>query len=268
MNSRLPCALENWENLTQNILKKQIILILDYDGTLAPIASVPSLSLLSENKKYRLAQLSQLYSVIVVSGRTLQEQINLIGLDNIYYICNHGYEIRWPQPQNIFFQKGEEFIAKINNAYQELTTSLANIKGIFIEHKKISLSIHFRLVEKVLVKKIEAVVNAIVKNSVYLSKHYAKKVFEIRPNIDWDTGKAIGWLTQTLNVDKENVSLVYIGDDVTDEPAFNLVSNFGVSILVANYYRPTFANYCLQNTEAVWEFLDRLIVAKNKEIKT
>ena len=47
-----------------------------------------------------------------------------------------------------------------------------------------------------------------------------KMVYEIQPNIDWDKGKAVLYLLEALDLDRDDVVPMYLGDDITDEHAF------------------------------------------------
>jgi trehalose 6-phosphate phosphatase len=257
MDQILPSALQNWHHLTQRALNKKIILILDYDGTLAPIADKPELAVINNDKKAQLYELSQHYHTILVSGRLVAEKFNLIGIEDLYYIGNHGYDFKRPFLSASSLQQVADFSADINEAYIKLQLILGKIEEVFIEHKKWSLSIHFRLAKKELIEHIEAAVNTLTENQFRLRKHYAKKVFEIRPNINWDIGQAVSLIIDELNLDKDNLFPIYIGDDVTDEPGFEFVKSCGCGIIVATHYRPTLASYSLKNVNEVWDFLNK-----------
>ena len=72
-----------------------------------------------------------------------------------------------------------------------------------------------------------------------------KKVYELLPDIDWDKGKAVLWLLETLELERGKVLPIYIGDDRTDEDAFSALENRGVGILVSEQPQVTAASYWL-----------------------
>lgn len=89
-------------------------------------------------------------------------------------------------------------------------------------------------------------------------------VFEFKPKIDWDKGKALVWLLQALNLDThDDVYTIYIGDDTTDEDAFGVFQDVykrkGVGIIVTEESTSTNASFTLRNTDEVCEFLNKLI---------
>jgi trehalose-phosphatase len=86
-----------------------------------------------------------------------------------------------------------------------------------------------------------------------------KKVYELLPDIDWNKGKAVLWLLDTLGLESRNVLPIYIGDDRTDEDAFRALEERGVAILVSEHPQVTAANYWLNNPEEVERFLAELI---------
>jgi alpha,alpha-trehalase len=85
-----------------------------------------------------------------------------------------------------------------------------------------------------------------------------KKVYELLPDIDWDKGKAVLWLLETLKLERGKVLPIYIGDDRTDEDAFSALEKRGVAILVSEQPQVTAASYWLHNPEEVEEFLQKI----------
>lgn len=85
-----------------------------------------------------------------------------------------------------------------------------------------------------------------------------KKVHELQPDIDWDKGKALLWLLETLGLDPQEALPLYIGDDLTDEDAFRAVEQRGAGIIVTEQPRPTAARYALKDPAEVERFLREL----------
>ena len=88
-----------------------------------------------------------------------------------------------------------------------------------------------------------------------MRKTTGKKIFELRPNIDWDKGKALFSLLESLYTESSRVLPVYIGDDDTDEDAFRALSDRGIAIVVGIGKRPTSARYALRDTDEAAQFL-------------
>ncbi|HEY5992430.1 MAG TPA: trehalose-phosphatase, partial [Candidatus Udaeobacter sp.] len=87
-----------------------------------------------------------------------------------------------------------------------------------------------------------------------------KKVYELLPNIDWDKGKAVIWLLETLGLESPSGGIrpIYIGDDATDEDAFRALEQRGIGILVSDQSQPTAAHYSLYDPVEVERFLRAL----------
>ncbi|KAA8492188.1 Trehalose-phosphate phosphatase B [Porphyridium purpureum] len=75
---------------------KQIYLMVDYDGTLAPIVQDPSAAHISEETRDLLRALARFFPVAVVSGRSLIKLYQFVQLDSVYYAGSHGFEIAGP----------------------------------------------------------------------------------------------------------------------------------------------------------------------------
>ena len=80
-----------------------------------------------------------------------------------------------------------------------------------------------------------------------LRKIENKKVYELQPDIDWNKGRALIWLLESLGLDRKEVFPIYIGDDRTDEDAFGAIRQRGAGILVSEQRPLTAARYALKN---------------------
>jgi alpha,alpha-trehalase len=146
----------------------------------------------------------------------------------------------------------------IDEAARRLRRELAGIEGLLIEPKRFAVSIHFRLVDEREIPRIQKAVNEAAAALPGLRKAHGKKLFELRPDLDWDKGKALLWLLETLGLDRPDVVPLYLGDDLTDEDAFAAIAGRGVGILVTEEPRDTAADYALRDTDEVRELLERL----------
>ena len=81
-------------------------------------------------------------------------------------------------------------------------------------------------------------------------------LFELRPDIDWDKGRAVNWLLDATTYDLSTA--LFIGDDLTDETVFRLLAGRGTGIVVAETERPTDADLRLANPSEVYELLEHL----------
>ncbi len=114
------------------------------------------------------------------------------------------------------------------------------------------------MVDEARVPEVERIVDDVLAHRPELRKGAGKKVFELRPAMDWDKGRAVLWLLETLGLDRPDVVPLYIGDDVTDEDAFRALVELGIGIIVAEIPRPTAARYALQDVHEVRALLERL----------
>jgi trehalose 6-phosphate phosphatase len=89
-------------------------------------------------------------------------------------------------------------------------------------------------------------------------------VFEIQPRIDWHKGKAVLYLLEALGLDTDDVVPLYLGDDHTDEHAFESLQGRGIGVFVGHADDPevggrtTFADFILNSMEEVERFLGSL----------
>ncbi|MFH1386171.1 MAG: trehalose-phosphatase [bacterium] len=228
------------------------LLLLDYDGTLAPIKKHPKLARLSPPRKTFLRQLAKhpKIKIAVISGRKLSDLKKMIGLPKIIYVGNHGFEIEINGKH-----KTHPAARKIIPTLKRIKAILANklkVKGAWVEDKDLTLTIHYRQAAKKRLKEFYQLFDQLTKpwqGKIKITK--GKKVFEIRSPFDWDKGKAVEWLIAKLKM--ENYLPIYIGDDKTDEDAFIVLKGRGKTIHVGN--GKTLAETRVKNISGVYGYL-------------
>jgi alpha,alpha-trehalase len=118
--------------------------------------------------------------------------------------------------------------------------------------------VHNRQVRDASVPELEAAVAEVAARHAGLRVTGGKRISEVRPDIDWDKGRALRWLLKALNLDGADVVPMFIGDDETDEDALAEVEKDGVGIRVGHDPAETHARYMLRDTDEVRRFLERL----------
>jgi trehalose 6-phosphate phosphatase len=212
--------------VTQN---ERWALFLDVDGTLLELAETPDSVYVPEQLKTLLQDLSSRCdgAIALVSGRTIA---NLDGLFEPVRLCAsgvHGAERRGASGVIVRTQLDP---SKLRDVRQELAAFVAAREGLLLEDKSFSLAVHFRLAPQ-----LQEVVRAKVQSIVArLGDEYmlqpGKRVFEVRPRA-WTKGTSVSaFLAEPPFLGRMPI---YIGDDVTDEDAFETVNALGgVSVRV------------------------------------
>ncbi|MFH1347913.1 MAG: trehalose-phosphatase [Candidatus Margulisiibacteriota bacterium] len=241
---------------------KDLFIFLDYDGTLTPIVNKPHQAKLSSARRSFLKKFSQLPHVklIIISGRMLSDLKKRVGIPNIYYAGNHGFEISGPGTK-LVHPKARSAKPVLKKLGSLLVGKLKSIKGVLVEDKILTLSVHYRLVTKKDLPKVEEIFQEIIRpylKTKMIRVSHGKKVFEVRPNIKWDKGQAVLWFLNKKAKGKK-VFPVYIGDDTTDEDAFKALKNRGSTFRVGRTTK-TCAEHFLKDVDQVYMLLRILAV--------
>ncbi|PKA48430.1 Trehalose-phosphate phosphatase A [Apostasia shenzhenica] len=287
--SKYPSALTSFEQITNYAKGKQIALFLDYDGTLSPIVDNPDRAFMSSAMRTAVKNVAKHFPTAIISGRSRDKVYGFVGLSELYYAGSHGMDIVGPvrgsdwvinHPNSIrstneqgkevsLFQPASEFLPMIDEVFRSLIKNTRDIKGAKVENNKFCVSVHYRLVDEKSWPVIAQRVTNILDNYPRLRLTYGRKVLEIRPIIEWDKGKAVEFLLESLELnDRDDVLPIYVGDDRTDEDAFKVLreGNKGYGILVSSVPKETKAHYSLRDPFEVLQFLKSLVRFKKSEM--
>jgi trehalose-phosphatase len=255
-----------WDEVAHRLKSANHILLLsDYDGTLTPIVDKPELAVLPQEIKKLLRKLAKnrRYTVGIISGRALADLKSKVDLEGIIYAGNHGLEIEG-FGSSFLEPIAEEMRPFLQMLNQALSATLRGIKGVFVEDKGLTVSVHYRLVDDIEEGRVKDTFRKVTDTLCVMGKiriTQGKKVYEIRPPVDWDKGKAIAWLmAECREVRGKGGALpIYLGDDLTDEDGFKAIErNDGISIFVGEGSLQSAARYFLKSPEEVAQFLKML----------
>src|SRR5829696_1555154 len=231
----LPHALEDGDELARHLAGRRPAVFLDYDGTLTPIVDRPEDALISESMRGAVRGLAGRCPVCVVSGRDRRVVQELMGIDDLIVAGSHGFDIWSPAGGEIQREEGVGFAYLLDEVNERLHREMDPIEGALIEPKKTSVAAHYRLVSEGERPKIKGIVDAVLAEYPdELKVTPGKMVYEIQPNVEWDKGRAMLYLLETLELDGDDVVPLYLGDDVTDEDAFETLAERGVGIFVGS----------------------------------
>lgn len=228
---------------------------LDYDGTLTPIRPRPDLAVLSAAMRAAVDRLAALCPVAVVSGRDLDDVRAMTGLPGLVYAGSHGFDIAGP---GLCHRVGEEWRPALAAAAAALEPALAGVAGVLVERKGFAVAVHTRHVDPAAKPAVAAAVRrAAGMSEPALRVTGGKEIFEIRPPVPWDKGRAVRHLLDVWGLD--GVAPLFLGDDETDEDGFRAAAALGgVGIRVGDAGAATAAGWTLPDSDGVGVFLARL----------
>jgi trehalose-phosphatase len=240
-----------------------LLLLTDFDGTLSELAPTPDEAVVSTAVRAQIAELAALPSVTfgVVSGRRLTDVSQRVGTAAEFVAGLHGLEITGPGSD--FHHYGLEPVRPlIASLLDTAAQRLAWCPGVLLEDKTYALTCHVRLSprgmgERALVQ-FEALAAPLIEAGV-LKGLSGKKATELLPAVRWHKGLACDWIRGRVRVSVDKpVSIVYLGDDRTDEDAFAVLSHHDVAIGVGERPQAHLIDWRLTGPASVGRLLAHL----------
>ena len=190
----------------------------DVDGTIAPIVADPAEAGVPEETRRVLRELAKRYALVgCLSGRRALDARRVVGLDELAYSGNHGFELLLPGDDEVrpdpSLDGHEEDASRFVNALDRSDLERA---GLRIEDKGAIVALHFRGAPNE--AEAESLVQEIASEAEWegLVPHRGRKVLEIRPNVAINKGIAVAALIPARPISHA----FYGGDDRTDLDAF------------------------------------------------
>ena len=188
-------------------------IMLDVDGTLAPIVARPELASVPESTRTELRRLVDRYALVAcISGRTGEDAARVVGVDGTVYVGVHGLELA-PEAER---RRGplREFAESVDWP---------------VEDKGLAVVFHYRQAED------EEAALGILRGvadratALGLQAQFGRKVLEVRPPVAADKGTAVRALLEQRGLRRA----LYAGDDTTDLDAFRGLDGLEVSVRIA-----------------------------------
>lgn len=242
---------DHWSSVKGRVkAARHVALFLDFDGTLVRIRRSAAQVRLDPTFRHVIRRLSHRSGVTVwvISGRRyafIRERINVPGA---HYLGVHGWEIG----KGVFREHSSNGL--MGYARRMLAEPLRDLAHIRVEDKQLSLAVHYRGADAGTVRRARHVVDEtlrLLEPQMHVLR--GKKIWELLPREVEGKGAAVRALLTPLGA---STLPIYIGDDVSDEPAFAALPK-GITARVGAS-RHTAARFYLRHPGEVREFLERL----------
>ncbi len=238
----------------------RLLLMLDYDGTIAPIVSDPAAAWpLNETREAIVAMAARRDRVelAIISGRGLAELARLLGVTRgVHLVGVHGLESADPEGRRATAPGLEEALHQLENVRRWLRERVPMGSGLAVEDKRLAVALHYRNAAPAVALPMVEEFERFVARAEHLGIKYGKQVVEAAPR-GADKGAAVIALVERTGAD---AAPVYFGDDLTDEDAFRALAGRGVTVVVGGE-DPSAARYRVASPAAVATILGGLAAA-------
>lgn len=255
------------EPLVERLGGTPLVIMLDVDGTLAPIAPRPQDAAVPPETRRIISALAARPGVAVglVSGRAAADARRMVSVAKVWVIGNHGYETVGPDGEELVEPQFLAYRTAIAQAARRIGPQVAAVPGVIFEDKIWTLTVHYRLADPALVPRLRATVDDTAKQ-LGLRVTNAKLAFEVRPPARVDKGTALLSLALRLGGLEPSASLVFAGDDQTDEDAFRALRGRiprAVTVRVTHgEHAPSVAEFTVGDPGELRVFLDWLLATR------
>jgi trehalose-phosphatase len=249
-----------------------LAIVLDIDGTLAPIAPTPAAAVVSPETRDIVRRLAEMRGVHValVSGRTVADVLRMVPGDGAWIVGNHGLELRPPGGDVSAVREAHPHEDALSRASHALAPVVQATPGALLDDKRWTLCVHYRLVEADRVPALLDRTQAVARE-LGLRVTQGKKIVELRPPIAFDKGTAALAFARHVGVDEGRGSILAAGDDLTDEDAFRALRAYAprtVTVHVrgsrAEHTGDTAAEFQVANTDELRATLEWLAERRSR----
>jgi trehalose 6-phosphate phosphatase len=243
-------------------------LITDIDGAISPIAPTPEDAHVSSVCRDALETLcSRMALVAAVSGRDALKAREMVGLEGMVYVGNHGLE-RWQDGGILIHEEARQYVPVVREVVEALGRGLDAL-GLIVEDKGVTASVHYRLSPTP--AQARAAIFAFLDSAPAargLLITEGKLVVEVRPPVRVDKGTSLRELVAEYGLR----GVICLGDDSTDVDAFKALHALasegvcaGLSLGVLGRNTPAAleqeADLLLSGVAEVEELLERIVEA-------
>ena len=227
------------------------LLAFDYDGTLMPTVVDISRKVVAASTRALLGQLSERYPCAVISGRGYEDlRDRLADLGRFDFVGSHGLDTR-PQPA-----QAADWARRVAHWRRLIDPALAGFEGVFIEDKRLSLSLHYRGGKDR--RAAASAVHAIARKAVGARRVHGKFVVNLVPEEAPDKGDAVLALMRARGCE----AALFVGDDLTDEDAFAKTSEAKLIGIRIGRWVGSKARFYLRRQEQIDALLSALAEAR------
>lgn len=245
----------NLDEFFRKLHKTKSLLMLDYDGTLAPFVKERMQAYPYPGVKERLLELVKLKRsrIVIVSGRSLKELEILLDSLDLELWGSHGLERKLTNGSRVYASVSSN---TRNGLEKGISICKKNLNPENYEVKPYAVALHWRgIAEKEkeqMLKLVEIPWNQICSDYDFEIHHFDGGI-ELRPK-----GKNKGnVIREFFNELSEDTTIACLGDDLTDEEAFAALCERGLKVLVREELHPTLADIQLVPPKDLLAFLDR-----------
>jgi trehalose-phosphatase len=251
---------DRWDAVAARLAEGPLLACFDYDGTLVPIQPTPEEAVADDATRAALSRLAGMEGVrtAIVSGRPVAQLRELLPVPGLWLIGTHGLELGTPDGDTLEALDREACTAALDGLRRRAVAIEKLHPGTRVEDKGPALALHTRLAERAVAAGAAELFERAAAEVPGFSVMAGKEVLEARPD-GADKGSAV----RRLRAPGETV--LYVGDDVTDEDAFAALAADREAVTVrVGRPRPTAARYRVAAQEDVALLLARLTAARRR----
>jgi trehalose 6-phosphate phosphatase len=261
----------HWSEIAPRLASGTLLAGFDYDGTLAPIRPTPEEAMADETTREALAALASQpgTAVAVVSGRPVAQLRELLGSTRLWLVGLHGLEIAAPGGEVLPTADLDAAAAALAPLRSRAAALATRHPGVRLEDKGACLVLHTRGADRAVAGSARSAFRAAASSGgasrvAGFELLAGKETLEVRP-----VGASKGTAMRRLLRDAGAESVLYAGDDATDEDAFAVLADAGgpvaaVTIRIGDGEGPTAAAYTLSSQAEVGALLEGLLALRGR----